>query len=64
MDKEIELQLLLAEESLEKAKILFEREYYIGAVSRAYIVLLLKLTKKKLTVIIYAEEFLYSVKES
>ena len=36
MDKEIELQLLLAEESLEEAKILFERGHYIGAVSRAY----------------------------
>ena len=36
MDKEIELQLLLAEESLEEAKILFEREHYMGAVSRAY----------------------------
>jgi uncharacterized protein (UPF0332 family) len=36
LDKEIELQLLLAEESLEEVKILFEREHYMGAVSRAY----------------------------
>ncbi len=36
MDKEIDLQILLAEESLDEAKILFENEHYIGAISRAY----------------------------
>lgn len=36
MDKEIDLQILLAEESLDEAKILFENEHYIGAISRVY----------------------------